>query len=119
MTLTREEIEKKWDRSPSWTRDEWISEVIFNQPVKNVPWIGKYVKDEKTGHEYVLPCYSTNISAAWTVLNKTIEMGMEINVGFYQKWDCALDYHGTQWNEQADTAPEAICKTALLAVLGL
>ncbi|WP_340011773.1 hypothetical protein MHI32_01535 [Paenibacillus sp. FSL H7-0690] len=65
------------------------------------------------------PRFGEDISAAWEVLNKVIEMGMEINVGFYKKWDCDLDYRGTQWNEQADTAPEAICKTALLAVLGL
>ncbi|WP_340389520.1 hypothetical protein [Paenibacillus sp. FSL E2-0151] len=63
--------------------------------------------------------YSTDISAAWEVLNKMIYFGMEVNVGFYEKWDCALDYNGTNWCEQAETAPEAICKAALLAVLDL
>ncbi|NJJ38576.1 BC1872 family protein [Paenibacillus apii] len=65
------------------------------------------------------PVYHREISSAWEVLNKLIQLGMEINVGFYEKWDCAIDYRGTQYDEQAETAPEAICKASLLAVLGI
>ncbi|QUL57546.1 hypothetical protein KDC22_14345 [Paenibacillus tritici] len=139
MTLTREEI---LAMEPGPELDKLIAEHVMGWSIyrfdKDVPercyymlvdksfdpvvdggyWNAGERKTEEEAWNDNRP-FSTDISAAWEVLNKVIEMGMEINVGFYQKWDCALDYRGTQWNEQADTAPEAICKTALLAVLGL
>lgn len=63
--------------------------------------------------------FSVDISAAWEVLEHLKSKGAEINVGFYEKWDCDIDYPiGCNWREVGETAPEAICKAALLAVLG-
>lgn len=60
-----------------------------------------------------------DISAAWEVLEHLKNKGAEINIGFYEKWDCDIDYPiGCNWREVGETAPEAICKAALLAVLG-
>lgn len=63
------------------------------------------------------PNFSTDISAAWEVLERMKEKGAEINVGFYREWDCTLDYPiGCNWREVGKTAPEAICKAALVAL---
>lgn len=138
MTLTREEIlaMEPVELGPAVAEHIFQAKVIgkenFPELSLLIGWFGKeawkpmkgtwHNAEWRTSEERAwldCPRFGEDISAAWEVLNKLIEMGMEINVGFYKKWDCALDYRGTQWNEQADTAPEAICKTALLAVLGL
>lgn len=63
--------------------------------------------------------YSTDIADAWKVLKKLIQLGAEINVGFYKQWDCSIDYPiGCNWLVQAETAPLAICLAALEAVGG-
>lgn len=63
---------------------------------------------------------SSDISAAWEVLNHLIKLGAEVNVGFYKEWVCSIDYPiGCNWREVATTASEAICKASLLAVMGL
>lgn len=60
---------------------------------------------------------STNIADAWKVLEKLIQLGAEINVGFYKQWDCSIDYPiGCNWLVQAETAPLAICLAALKAL---
>lgn len=60
---------------------------------------------------------STNIEDAWKVLEKLIQLGAEINVGFYEQWDCSIDYPiGCNWLVQTETAPLAICLAALEAV---
>jgi hypothetical protein len=123
MTLTRKAVEKKWNSSPSWTRDEWISEVVFNQPVREVPWIGKYVKNEKTGNEYILPSYSTDITAAWEVVEKLRIAVTPQSIGAPEELSYMAEYENAPYVELkrvfAKTAPEAICKCALLAVLNL
>jgi len=63
-----------------------------------------------------VPHYSTDIASAWEVVEE-----MQNN-----EWDFTLKNHkrkyeaifGTLYNAFAPTAPEAICKAALLAVMG-
>lgn len=119
MTLTRKAVEKKWNSSPSWTRDEWISEVVFNQPVREVPWIGKYVKNEKTGNEYILPSYSTDISAAWEVeaVMRTDELLWKYTSNI--KKIILMDKGFCNEYLMMHAAPDVRCKAALLAVLNL
>ena len=58
--------------------------------------------------------YSTNIEAAWQlVLRVTSNMNFEIGY-LHNKWFCSIN---NKWPVEAETAPEAICKSALLAVL--
>lgn len=147
MTLTREEIinQRPGRQLDRWIQEHvfnwvpWAEQrgdylvVTFQKPGEREPYRGSQNWESQMERYSIIQFseidpmkhavygdkdWSTDISAAWKVLDKVIEMGMEVNVGYYQKWDCALDYRSTQWNEQADTAPEAICKTALLAVLG-
>lgn len=69
--------------------------------------------------------YSTDISAAWQVVGKLIEDGYFLTIGYSQAekdWGVSLDemrpfvgdYDEIAW---CKTAPEAICKVALLAKL--
>lgn len=56
--------------------------------------------------------YSTSIAAAWSVLEK---MEQETKVSVWsdnnRKWACEVEY---MIHDDCDTAPEAICKAALL-----
>lgn len=69
-----------------------------------------------------VPCYSTNISAAWLVVEKLREMGWaNISVSNFHapEWGCTLwrepDSDYDEWAD-APTAPLAICRAALQAV---
>lgn len=109
--LTREEI---LAMEPGDKLDEWVALKIMGFEKSNLRdgWV-------RVGALATYPKrYSKDISAAWEVLNKMIEKGAEVNVGFYEQWDCSIDYPiDCNWRETAKTAPEAICKAALLAVL--
>ena len=92
-------------------------------------WLARFKGDNEIGQYYALP-FSTNISKAWEVVEK-------IDAGSYRWrlaskhcrsghvwWTATLDkYLGAVngWKEMVyapgDTAPEAICKAALLAVM--
>jgi|CXWL01.1.fsa_nt_gi hypothetical protein len=67
------------------------------------------------------PCYSTDISAAWLVVEKLRERGWKIELfGRTDCW-CVLFEQGPNHTlqtaiEDADTAPLAICLAALKAV---
>lgn len=71
--------------------------------------------------------YSTDISAAWLIVEKMIVEGWNMDVGWYRDgntWTASLS---TDWDAFPDarileadgkSAPEAICKAALLAKTG-
>lgn len=84
---------------------------------KQITIVGKYYFTDPIDTQ--LKSYSTDIAAAWEVLQHLKNKGAEINVGFFEQWDCSIDYPiGCNWRSEAETAPEAICKAALLAVIG-
>lgn len=71
-----------------------------------------------------IPGYSTDISAAWEVVEKVKQMNWFFILSdnlFPDKWEASLfwDPNGTMIEARAETAPEAICKASLLAVMGL
>ncbi|WP_025852798.1 BC1872 family protein [Paenibacillus ehimensis] len=64
-----------------------------------------------------VPEYSTDISAAWEVYEK-VDLECEhsnLRHGKMGAWSCTFD---NIWFDGAHTAPEAICKAALLAIGG-
>lgn len=65
-----------------------------------------------------LPDFSTDISAAWEVVGKLREMGGGPDIRWDdadRRWWCEVD---KVWGwATGETAPEAICKVALLAVM--
>ena len=68
-----------------------------------------------------IPHYSTDISAAWEVVEKLhkendiFDVWHEKDTGF--DWWCEVVNNGDGWNVNAKTAPLAICRAALLAVM--
>ena len=84
--------------------------------------------DARTWISQVCPDYSTDISAAWEVVEKLKERhgvtlsGGPNDEGGCEGWVCSVKAFGyrrfqdQEWNAHADTAPLAICKAALQAV---
>ena len=71
----------------------------------------------KNGIVVTLGDYSTDISAAWEVVEKLRgKRVMEISITKKSFW-CTVYATGRNINEKADTAPLAICRAALLAVM--
>jgi hypothetical protein len=102
--------------------DALIEKHVFGNDVK---WIKDSVRGhfpiiDQTGKE--VPLYSDDISTAWKILEKP-EIMDRYQIGVYPtsfvKW-IARPFMpgGRDCTVQADTAPEAICKCVLLAVLG-
>ena len=109
-----------------WTRKEfpgqdpnslWNDEFIF----KAMQAEG-FTHDDGTGEWIRVPPYSTDIAAAWTVVEKlaTIEGPVSVCWGIYATNDdkaTVTTMFGPGPSIRAETAPLAICKAALLAVM--
>lgn len=120
--MTREEIEamepgRELDRlirihlfgdiDESWVWKEWWGEHWITDNKEVATW-------------FELPKYSTDISAAWEVITKMKERNWWIALNAeYKEWNAMFywDPHQQAYECGAETAPEAICKAALLAVL--
>ena len=67
-----------------------------------------------------IPHYSTDIAAAWEVVEKLGEMDLSFAPDDREgTWDCSFGWDGSENNPTcvyAPTASEAICRSALLAV---
>lgn len=81
-----------------------------------------WVDEKGEVRDYKPPQYSTDISAAWEVFEKNgyygnvSYMGVEYVCTLWSKWDD--EGLGVDVTATGNTAPEAICKAALLAVIG-
>jgi len=77
--------------------------------------------------EKVLPRYSTDIAAAWSVVEKLVNLGWLVNLLSPWKgnatyhWTCYVERQGKSGWEKlevaGDSAPAAICRAALLAMI--
>lgn len=86
------------------------------------------VKDREGQLDGDLAYYSTDIAAAWEVVEKLRERGLHLDINNRQACDGVDDMGGAWWAEFAsadyavggqafaDTAPLAICRAALAAV---
>lgn len=109
MTLTREEIQ---GLLPGRELDELIAEQVMG-------WVSFRI-----GH--LIPNYSTDISAAWEVVENIMSMNLDVRIycvsmKINNLFDCVI--HEGDNNKvvvsMQPSLPEAICKAALLAVLNL
>lgn len=76
----------------------------------------------------VLPAYSTDVAAAWLVVEKLTPVYRVSVHQFFQQWQCTLERrdgkarmpiglpHDGDVSATAPTAPEAICRAALAAM---
>lgn len=71
-------------------------------------------------HNYGIPHYSTDIAAAWEVVDNLIERKFRVSVlRDFSEWAvCIWLPNAVRWTDaiEADTAPHAICLAALNAV---
>lgn len=97
-----EVAEPGWWHSPEWQDGDWeCASCLF-----------KYQSD-------VMPRYSSDIAAAWKVLEKLVEMKKGACVHGYSadEWACSYSKRvGVVQFIQADTAQLAICRAALFLV---
>ena len=100
--------------------DALVAERVMGLDVKITDWksdrYGRYkVKHYRVGNSF-LPEYSTDISAAWTVIEKMINLDYGIHMGLNKgNFEIAIYPLGdSDWIYiSAPTAPLAICKAAL------
>jgi hypothetical protein len=114
--MTRDEI-LKMKYGPEL--DALVAEKVFKY--WNVEmYEGKLVHGENNmnGWPVVTPHYSTEISAAWKVVENNFMTGtQELRIGARGKAFQFTCYHnGNKGEAVAETAPLAICRAALLAV---
>src|SRR5690625_1056203 len=69
--------------------------------------------------EYRVPPYSKDISAAWEVAEKFHQFTVMRSRGWEKQYYCCIwvGITGEQWSATAKTAPLAICRASLLAVM--
>ena len=90
--------------------DTLIAKSIFGNVKKSWDW------------EFTLPSYSTDISAAWRVVEKMSDAGSIFSVFISQSytsdgWGVTIENAFVRYDVVAGTAPLAICRAALLAVM--
>lgn len=109
--------------------DALIAERIFGLRVEwEQEYLGETIPSSKQlADQYdengILPMYSTDIAAAWGVIEKLaihmIQFRLEqtgSGITFAKFFDCTIDMQKVIGGAHADTAPLAICRAALKAV---
>jgi hypothetical protein len=98
---------------PYWEREYWCKRVPNAKDLHRESWVAKYPRKE--WHP------STDIKAAWEVVEKLREWKNFVEVGCYDETYVVyvgLSDKGYDVTGEAETAPLAICKAALRAVRG-
>lgn len=113
---------------------KWIDYKWWDGTTKKLLWkgneiptgddFGRLYDDKDLLYPWDMPNYSNDIAAAWEVVDEVLANG-----SFYLWWDDTLCDWNVNWDNKkrliddcrlhvrADTAPEAICKATLLAVM--
>lgn len=106
--------------------DALVATEVMELPQEN----GKFYRDVLRMRMYGLPCYSTNITSAWQVVERMRELGYELFLEGPmrgEKYDVSFtaDPHGPNFHEgikgksgnaQSESCPTAISRAALAAV---
>ena len=118
--MTRDEI---LAMKPGRELDALVMRIVFNAEKKDIGdecyWVSEFDGEEVCWPRWFSP--STDIAAAWEVfeLNGTqgiiAYQGVEYICTLFAKWD--ENGHAVHVKATGGTAPEAICKAALLAVM--
>ena len=102
--------------------DLLVSKLIVSKKIPATSWHNGetiYYEDINENELRKMPDYSTDISAAWEVVKKLKEISAFVEVTLYDCGhnSCKLNPFKNIYVE-ADTAPLAICRAALLTTLG-
>lgn len=105
------------------TREFTISEfdtAMVGTPVLSPQgcWYGVFEFEKGDKGEWVPMPYSTDIAAAWKVVERLKSLGWHVQIKMSEgtKCLCALENDSDDWCGYEDTAPLAICRVALRAV---
>lgn len=114
----RPTIEQVRDEPAGMQMDAWVAEYVMGLP--NVHMCEGYLIHTQDSIQWngapVVDFYSTNITAAWRLVEKMQGFELEYEHGGFSRAE--VHYAGDEWrNAWAETAPLAICRAALLAVL--
>lgn len=115
---------------PGRELDALVAEKVMGWAKTNLKDWDQAFKDEfgflwaEPGHGYfkgfhTLPHYSTDIKAAWEVVEKMGTRFIHLSPALEGGWSCAIQYNEARFpfvNLIGKTAPEAICRAALKAV---
>lgn len=115
--MIREEIIAKWDGMNPRDRDAWVAEVVIRTTVYRD--IMGDVYDNCTG--LPLPEYTTEISAAWTVLNEFDDINIRryVTAANEYMYVCKIEDDERKFYAEvyAKTAPEAMSLAGIIAKL--
>lgn len=130
MNLTAEQIDAM---EAGIEMDRLIAEMIFNyQRATNKHGLSGYMWDEENdtpatketwGGHYIAttwPAYSTDIAAAWQVvekINALLKNAYTTVRGQTDGWVCEISWYEADLSSVASSAPLAICRAALKSVL--
>jgi len=99
--------------------------MITKEDIMNMPagremdvTVGFYVMDLHAS-PVIYPNYSTDITAAWKVVEKLDAFEIEIIRNTDKTWDCLVWTDIENWVVDCETAPLAICRAALLSSMEL
>lgn len=93
----------------------------FGSGMGNIGCHGEGCRWQGSWDDIAWPAYTTDIAAAWQVVEKMLQRG--VIDGLYPAYDgdkflhwcCVTDIDGNRQGHTADTAPLAICRAALAA----
>ena len=123
--MTNEEILKK---PAGHELNKLIAEFVFGMKLEKnhgfaggYYWVGNGILFGEMPAQGT-PDYSTNISAAWEVAGKVANEDSDLSVhitGEYPRgfWRCIFENAFVNYDVTAETAPLAICRAALMAVM--
>jgi hypothetical protein len=105
---------------PGRELDALVEQYVFGNKVR---WVQDLITDQYPVSDqegYIVDYYSTDISVAWGVVEKMQENQWDFTLKNHKRLVHKRQYEaifGTPYSAFAITAPEAICKAALLAVM--
>lgn len=124
--MTRDEIIAKWDGMAPRERDAWVEEVVFGGKVVAVADDDDFhVELPSAGGimaYIILPYYTRDISASWTVLThngvygEVSYMGDQCRAEVWARWNPETGV-GEHEYAVSDSETEAICLAAIIANL--
>lgn len=118
--MTREEIIAKWDALTPRERDAWVAEVVFGHlVVQSGLSDGTVFAYGSGGYNDICPRYSTDIAAAWKIVETYRSVGIYVSVHILRDNWVGVALTAVNWVVDVDrrTAPEAISLAAILVKL--
>jgi hypothetical protein len=96
-------------------------EALYHPRGDGRAWAARYIETHEGGTEDACPHFSTDIAAAWLVVENMVARCWKLDVQnrFAPTWGCHVHFAAPNYSkvfETADSAPLAICRAALVAI---